>query len=122
MTTTDPQRLDPAAIPARLAPTGLQIEAAFSLPHGWLLAFATADSPFEEVLHILLADPAGQVRATRRLGGAYTPGILSDVRALAADRFAFRFPATTPWHLAVRPPQTGWRGWLGRPLLRLTRA
>ena len=84
-----------------MLPPGFAAEAAFALPDGRVLVFATLDCPFEEELLITLADAKGRVIARRRLGGPYTPGILTEVERRGPDSVAFRFPGEQRWLVVV---------------------
>ncbi len=108
-------------LPAPFLPPGFGVEAAFALADGRQLVFATLDCPYEEELLIVLADANGQVIARRRLGGAYTPGILTGVERQGPDSFTFRFPDQQGWLVSVAPAGRSWlTGWW-RPALRVER-
>lgn len=66
----------------------------------------TWDSPYEEELTILLLDARFRVRDRRRLGGAWRPGILSDV-VCRDGAVHFRFPLGQKRVLSVRSTPLG---------------
>ncbi len=66
-----------------------RIDAQFQLPDGSAIVFASDDTPFKEVLNILLVGPDLQVRDLLRVGGATTPGFLAYAEAHAEGQIAF---------------------------------
>ena len=84
---------------------GRCIEAQFSDGQYHLL-FVTWDSPYEEELTLLLLDSRGRVRDRRRMGGAWQPGMLSDI-ACDDGTVRFRFPRGQPHEVGVRSALLG---------------
>lgn len=84
---------------------GSRIEAQFTDGRHHLL-FVTWDSPYEEELTILLLDERFRVRHRRRLGGAWRPGVLSNV-VCREDAIHFRFPLGQAREVSVRSTLLG---------------
>lgn len=84
---------------------GSRIEAQFTDGRHHLL-FVTCDSPYEEELTILLLDQRFRVRDRRRLGGAWQPGILSDI-VCREGAIEFRFPLGQARKVSVRATLLG---------------
>lgn len=108
-------------LPDGMLPPGFGAKAAFVLADGRVLVFATLDCPFEEELLITLADAKGRLIARRTLGGAYTPGILTEVERQGPDSFAFRFPGQQHWLVSVAPAGRCWLARWWRPTLQVVR-
>ncbi|MFY0524789.1 hypothetical protein ACN28I_17055 [Archangium gephyra] len=76
--------------------TGLEIHAAvlnaqFSMKPDLYLLFFTDDCPYEEELQIILLDKHLKLMDGVKLGGMYTPGILSDIREEGENQLSFAF-------------------------------
>ncbi|MCA9712696.1 MAG: hypothetical protein KDK70_43105 [Myxococcales bacterium] len=97
---------------------GVVLEGQFALDddRGHLLLL-TDDSPYEEVLHVVLLDHAQRIVEQLDLGEPYVPGLLRDVQVVGADTLRFRFFEGKIHQLEVhRQP----RGLLRRRRLQLT--
>jgi hypothetical protein len=79
---------------------GRRIEAQFTDGRHHLL-FVTWDSPYEEELSIVLLDEHLRECDRRRLGGAWQPGILTDL-ACQESSIRFRFPGAQVHEVSVR--------------------
>lgn len=93
--------------------TGSRIDAQFTDGQHHVLLL-TWDSPYEEELTILLLDSRFGVRDRRRLGGAWQPGILSDIVCRDGE-IHFRFPLGQERVVSVRSTLLGPRLALSSP-------
>jgi hypothetical protein len=99
---------------------GTHLEAQFAVTvegKAWYLLLTSYDSPFEEMLHILLVDEQGRLVEQGQLGGAYAPGMLKNLRVVSAERLRFDFQG--PVTLIVHPKP---RGWLRRRRMEIQRS
>jgi len=98
--------------------TGIDLEAQFDCRAGSLLLL-TQDSPYEESLHMLLVAPGAktaqqipiEILDELILGGAYTPGILTEVAVAGENSLEFSFFGKDRWrvtaHANPRPAISG---------------
>jgi hypothetical protein len=90
----------------RIAGAVLEMQYALTIDGAaFFVLFVTHGSPYEELLHVYLIDPAGRVVERLELGGAYAPGVLRDVRVLGEHELAFDFQG--PRRLVVRERPAG---------------
>lgn len=71
------------------------------------MLFSTDDSPYEEVLHITLLSPSGQVQETLELGQAMQPGLFQNFEALRDGVAEFDFFGGHRHRLEVLYPHRG---------------
>lgn len=76
--------------------TGIEIDAVefnaqFLMRLDLYLLFFTDDCPYEEELQIILLDKHLRLMDGVKLGGMYTPGILSDIRHEGENQLSFAF-------------------------------
>lgn len=84
--------------PQRVA--GVTLEAQFRINDKYLL-LVTEDVPYEEALHVYLLDDRLRILDELELSNTYTPGILRDLRVIAADELEFAFFGEDRWRLQV---------------------
>lgn len=99
---------------------GIHLEAQYVVggPQEPLFLLLTSyNSPFEEMIHILLVDDRGHLLEQTELGGAYAPGILKDLRLVSPEQLSFDFQGPVLVTVHPRP-----RGWLRRRRLDVTRS
>ena len=80
--------------PTNLRIEGRILEAQYELEAGGRalhVLFVTDGTPYEEILHIYLTDAEGRVVEQTELGGAYAPGILTDVGPVSERELRFAF-------------------------------
>lgn len=97
----DRSRLQSNAKDTGLVVDGINLEAQFAVDAGYLL-LTTHDVPYEELLHATLVGPELSVLDTVKLGGPYTPGILTDVVIAGPDAIEFSFFGGDRWILQIR--------------------
>lgn len=101
--------------------SGALLEAAVLCQPGYLL-FMSDDTPFEDMLSIVLLDTQGHMLDSARLGGAYTTGSFEALQWQVPDIARFRFIGDTIWSVRVLPrpqwripilsePMGVWRSW-----------
>lgn len=81
------------------------------------LVLTSYNSPFEEMIHILLLDGAGRLVERAKLGRPYAPGILKELRVVSPERLTFDFQGPVAVTVHAKP-----RGWFRRRRLQVTRA
>ncbi|WNG58735.1 hypothetical protein F0U59_31375 [Archangium gephyra] len=88
--------------------TGIELDAAmlnaqFRVPPERYLLFFTDDCPYEEELQIILLDKDLRLLDGVKLGGMYTPGILSDIRQEGENQLSFSFFSDLRTTLQLHP-------------------
>lgn len=82
--------------------TGYSVEQVYELPNLGYLFFTTNNSPYEEVLYIIIADKKGNVIDQAELFKAYTPGHLKDVEFKNDNLLYFTFWEGVKHQLMIR--------------------
>lgn len=95
---------------------GRRIEAQFGVDHEGYLVIATYDVPYEESVILCLFDSEFRLIHRRRLGRAFQPGVLSEIR-LKNDGVEFCFPQKQHWLASVDAVRRF--PYLARPRLRI---